>query len=221
MPNEAESGPGLVQTVSIIDGGTEGLVLTLLELRCSPRHNVVLKQTRDSVVHVELDPGRRTERAVSRDGDAVDLAKGDELSLAQIGVKLDLENLRLVLGIAENINEERAVDVADTDVASETFVDELLHRLVRLLVRGILELYLALAIVVPLGRVASFGVDILDGDGEVDLCGGRCKQRATISERVNSVPGRDRSIRVASQRAACGRAERRAPLHGRCSRAWK
>lgn len=79
----------------------------------------------------------------------------------------DLEGCRMDLSVAEEIHEELAVEVADADGFGHTLAHEFFHSGPRLLDRGVTG-YDVLAIVGEAGRVAFRGVDVFEGDGEVD-----------------------------------------------------
>ena len=79
----------------------------------------------------------------------------------------DLEGCGMDLGVAEEIHEELAVEVADADGFGHTLADELFHSGPRLLDRGVAGNDV-LAVVGEAGRVAFRGVDVFEGDGEVD-----------------------------------------------------
>ena len=79
----------------------------------------------------------------------------------------DLEGCGMDLGVAEEIHEELAVEVADADGFGHTLAHELFHSGPRLLDRGVTGNDV-LAVVGEAGRVAFRGVDVFEGDGEVD-----------------------------------------------------
>lgn len=81
---------------------------------------------------------------------------------------LDLEGSRRDLGVAEEVVEELGLEVGDTDALGETASDEGLHGGPCLLDGGLGRADLGLAVVVPAGRVSDGGVDVLEGDGEVN-----------------------------------------------------
>lgn len=95
------------------------------------------------------------------------LAEVDETLLGKVRVVLDLESGRSDLGVAEEVEHEGTVVVGDTDALGETLADQLLHCLV-CLGEGSLGESDLVVLVGPAGRVADAGVDILQGDGEVD-----------------------------------------------------
>ncbi len=79
----------------------------------------------------------------------------------------DLERCGRDLGVAEEIHEKLAVEVADANGFGHTLAYELLHSGPRLLDRGVTGDDI-LAIVGEAGRVALRGIDVFEGDGEVD-----------------------------------------------------
>lgn len=143
-----------------------GLVVLLGEAL----EEIMLHEGRDGLgaVHVELDEAGRAEGRVGGDGDALLLGEADELGLLKVGVKLDLEGGRADLGVLEHVVESLGLEVGDTDGLGKTLLNESLHGLPGLLVGGLGPADLLLAVVVPAGRVADLGVDVLEGDGEVD-----------------------------------------------------
>lgn len=120
------------------------------------------------VLHVELLEGSRTEGRVGGDGNALVGSQLDQVRLDQVGVVLDLQGSRRDLGVAEEVVEELALEVGDTDALGELVLNEALHGSPGLLDGGLGGADLGLAIVVPAGRVSDGGVDVLEGDGEVD-----------------------------------------------------
>lgn len=99
--------------------------------------------------------------------DVVLLAKLDETLLSEVRVVLDLESGGCDSGVAEEVEHESTVVVGNTNALGETLVNQFLHGLVCLGERGLGEGDLVV-LVGPAGRVADAGVDILQGDGEVD-----------------------------------------------------
>lgn len=131
-------------------------------------HDLVVKQHGGvlCLLHVELDERQRAERAVGGHGDVALLAELEERLLGEVGVVLDLEGLRELLGVAEQIKEKSAVVVADAERLDQAGVVESLHGVVGLFQRGVAELDLVV-LVVEAGRVPHGRVDILECDREV------------------------------------------------------
>ena len=121
----------------------------------------------DGVLHVELEEAGGAERAVGGDGDALLLGEVEELLLDEVGVVLDLEGGGADLGVAEEVVDQLALEVGDTNALGEALADEALHGGPGLLDAGIAGADLV-ALIVPAGGVADRGVDVLEGDGEVD-----------------------------------------------------
>nr|POE59280.1 hypothetical protein CFP56_24549 [Quercus suber] len=119
------------------------------------------------LLHVELEERLRAEGRVGGDGDVAALAQVEQVLLDEVGVVLDLERLWQDLGVSLDVEEEGAGVVADADGADQTFVVQGLHSMVGLFERGLAELDLVV-LVEEAGRVADRGVDVLEGDGEVD-----------------------------------------------------
>ncbi len=80
------------------------------------------------LVHTQFNIALGTERGVRSDGDVMCLGEVDQSFLRKVRVKLDLKNLRFVAGISLNVENGLRLEVANTDVLGETFVDELLQR---------------------------------------------------------------------------------------------
>lgn len=118
------------------------------------------------VLELELDEAERAEGRVGGDGDALLLGVVDQRLLGEVGVVLDLEGGRADAGVAEQVHQQLGAEVADADAASQLLVDQRLHGGPGLLDGGLAELDLALG-VLPAGRVAHTGVDVLESDGEV------------------------------------------------------
>lgn len=64
-------------------------------------------------MHVELGPALRTKRAVGGDSNPLAFCEIDELLLGQVWVVFDLESRDGLLGVAEDVDEESAVEVAE------------------------------------------------------------------------------------------------------------
>lgn len=79
----------------------------------------------------------------------------------------DLEGRGRDLGVAEEIHEELAVEVADADGFGHTLAHKLLHGRPSLL-DGSVTGNDVLAIVGEAGRVALGRIDVFEGDGEMD-----------------------------------------------------
>jgi hypothetical protein len=120
-----------------------------------------------SSVHVGLDETSRTEGRVGGHVDALVLSHLDELNLLVVGVNLDLEGGGDDLGVAKEVEEKLGLEVGNTNALGQTLLDEALHGGPGLLSGGLGPLGL-LAGGAPARRVADRGVDILEGDGEVD-----------------------------------------------------
>lgn len=80
---------------------------------------------------------------------------------------LDLEGRWADCGVAEEIEDERALEVGDTDGFREAFLGDRLHGCPGLLDAGVAELHVVLSVVSPSGWVAHGGVDVFKRDGEV------------------------------------------------------
>ena len=91
----------------------------------------------------------------------------DEALLRQVGVVFDLEGRGGDLGVAEEVHDELAVEVADADGFGQALAHELLHGRPGLLGRGVAGDDV-LAVVGEARRVALGRVDVFEGDWEVD-----------------------------------------------------
>ncbi len=66
-------------------------------------------------MHVEFEEGLGSERRVGCDDYALALGEFNETVLGEVGVMFDLEGRGRDFGVAEEIHEELAVEVANTD----------------------------------------------------------------------------------------------------------
>ncbi|KAI6756630.1 hypothetical protein HG530_011228 [Fusarium avenaceum] len=133
--------------------------------------DLVLHERRSGLgnVHVELHEASRAEGGVGSHSNALSLGKADKVGLLVVGVKLDLESSRSDLGDLEQVVDGLRLEVGDTDGLGKALLNEALHGAPGLLVGGLAPADLgAGVVVVPAGRVADLGVDVLEGDGEVD-----------------------------------------------------
>lgn len=129
----------------------------------------VLEQERGllSVLQLQLKEAQRAEGGVSSHGNAFLLDVVDQTSLGQVGVVLNLESGRADARVAQQVHDQLGAEVADTNAAGELLVDQGLHGRPGLLDGGIAELKLG-AVAAPAWRVADGGVDVFQGNGEVD-----------------------------------------------------
>lgn len=96
------------------------------------------------------------------------LAQLDQRLLRQIRVNLHLVHLGVVLGVAQNIIQQRAIDVRDTDVLGCAGVDELLHGAPGLLEGDVAHGVAFLVEAEPAGWELCGDGDVFEGAGEVD-----------------------------------------------------
>ena len=117
--------------------------------------------------HVEFAEGLRAEGGVGCYGYAFALGVFDETFLGEVGVVFDLEGGGFYFGVAEEIHDELAVEVADADGFCETVFLHLFHCLPGFLDGGVTwdDFF---AVVGEAGGVAFFGVDVFEGDGEMN-----------------------------------------------------
>jgi hypothetical protein len=144
---------------------------SLVVLAAEAGENLVLHERRGRLgnVHVELNEAGRAERRVGSQSNTLSLGETDKFSLLVVGVKLNLEGSRADLGVLEQVVDGLSLEVGDTNGLGETLLNEVLHALPGLLVGGLAPADLSAGIiVVPARGVADLGVDVLEGDGEVD-----------------------------------------------------
>ena len=91
----------------------------------------------------------------------------NETFLGQVGMMFDLEGCGSDLGIAEEIHDELAIEIADADGFGQTLAHKILHGRPGLL-NGSVTGDDVLAIVSEARWVSLRGVDIFEGDGEMD-----------------------------------------------------
>lgn len=131
-----------------------------------------LLHERDGVLgagHVELDEAGGAEAGVGGDGDALGGGGLEQQRLDEVWVVLDLQGGGLDAGVAQEVVEQLGLEVGHADAAGEALVGEALHGLPGLLDGGLGGADLGAGVVdEPARRVADRGVDVLEGDGEVD-----------------------------------------------------
>lgn len=132
--------------------------------------DVVLEERSEGlgVGEVELVEGGRAEGGVGGDGDTLVLGEADEVGLDEVGVVLDLKGGGADLGVAEEVVDQLALEVGNANGAGKTLLNEALHGAPGLLNGGVGAADLGDTVVEPAGRVADRGVDVLEGNGEVD-----------------------------------------------------
>lgn len=81
----------------------------------------------------------------------------------------DLQDGGADLRIAQEIEEQRALEIGDADTACETLFNQGLHSGPSLLDGGVAELDVVFAVEGPSGRITDFGIDVTQGDWEVDV----------------------------------------------------
>lgn len=111
----------------------------------------------------------RPEGGVGHDGDALLFGETHERGLHEVGVVLDLQGGGADLGVAEEIEDERALEVGDANGLSQALADELLHSAPGLLDCSVGQLDVVLSVEGPLGRVSHGRVDVTQSDGEMDI----------------------------------------------------
>lgn len=144
---------------------SRGLVVLLSE----SSDGGVLEEDRGvlGLLPVELNEGLWAEGRVCGNGNTLGLSQLDESGLDEVWVVLDLESGWADLGVSEEIQNEGALEVGDTNGLGQLLLNEGLHGGPGLLDGGVAELNAGLLIVGPSGRVSDGGVDVLQGNWEV------------------------------------------------------
>lgn len=88
--------------------------------------------------------------------------------LHQVRVVLDLQSSRADLRVAQQIQDQGALEIRNANRLCVSLANQALHRRPRLLDRSIAQLDFGLAIVKPLRGVPDGGVDVFESNGEVD-----------------------------------------------------
>ena len=102
------------------------------------------------------------------DGDALGAREAEQRLLREVGVVLDLQHGGADARVAQVVEQQRALVVADTDRAGEAGVDELLHLGPGGVQRRVDGCHLVVG-VFPARGVRLGRVDVLEGDREVDV----------------------------------------------------
>lgn len=118
-------------------------------------------------LHVELAEGLGAEGGVGCYLDATGGAEVEEILLDEVGVVFDLERLREVFGVALEVQEECPRVVAHAEGFDQAFVVEGFHGVVGFFQGGFGQREFVV-FVEEARRVADAGVDVFEGDGEVD-----------------------------------------------------
>ena len=141
---------------------------TLMRL-CDARDRLVLKQLGGVVClfPIESDKRQRAKGRVSSKGDVLALGERDELLLHEVGVVLDLEDRGADTGVSEDVHQESTLEVANTDRLGQAEIDQLLEGGPGLLDGGFALDDFALEVLPP-AWVGNGGVDVFEGNGEVD-----------------------------------------------------
>jgi hypothetical protein len=84
-------------------------------------HHIVLKEGRCALVHIELNVRGRAQARVAGDLDALGLGVLNEGLLGQIGMQLNLEDFWADAGVAQEIDDKRALEVGDADGGGDTW----------------------------------------------------------------------------------------------------
>lgn len=92
----------------------------------------------------------------------------DQRLLSKVWVVLDLEGGGQNTSVAEKVEDQSSVVVADTNALGKALVNELLHGLPCVGKSSLAGGDVLATLVLPAGRVADGGVDVLQGNWEVD-----------------------------------------------------
>lgn len=132
-------------------------------------HRRVLEEQRRvfCALHVQFDERLRAKGRVCRHGDLLTMREFNEAWLREIRVVFDLQGCGPDFGVAEQVQDELAVEVADADALGHALLHQVFHCRPGLLDRGITGDDV-LAVVGEAWRVAVRGVDVFERDGEVD-----------------------------------------------------
>ena len=76
-------------------------------------NDIVLHETGGILVHAQLDPSLGPEARVCSHGDSEGLGQFKVWLLGEVRVELNLSDLRLVAGVAEDVDEQGTSDVAE------------------------------------------------------------------------------------------------------------
>jgi len=118
-------------------------------------------------LELQLQEGLGSKGRVCGDGDALGFRKLQESGLHEVWVVLDLESGRADLGVSEQVDDQRTLEVGNTNGLRVSLVDQALHSSPGLLDRSTALLHIVLPINSPSGRVSHGRVDVFESDGEV------------------------------------------------------
>lgn len=129
----------------------------------------MLKEQRGilSMLKIKLKETQRTERRVSSHSNALLLSIVHQASLREVRVVLDLQCCGANAGIAQQIHQQLGAEVANANAAGQLLVNEAFHSAPCLVDGCVGELDLAFGSR-PAGRVSHGGIQVLQGDGEVN-----------------------------------------------------
>lgn len=127
--------------------------------------NVMIEQQRSvhGALHVQFEEGLRAERRIGRDGHPLTLRELDEGALREVRVMFDLEGRGDDFGVAEEIHDQGAVEIADADAAGQAGWDERFHCRPGFLDGGAAPNHV-FSVVREARRVAFGRVDVLQGN---------------------------------------------------------
>ena len=131
-------------------------------------HNLMIEQNRSvfGALHAQFKKGLRPKRRIRGDGDSLAVCELDEAGLREVRVMFDLEDRRNNLGVAEEIEDQGTVEIADADTAGESGSHERFHCGPGFLDGGGASDYV-FSVVCEAWRVAFRRVDVLQGDREM------------------------------------------------------
>ena len=119
------------------------------------------------LVPIELNEGERSESRVTGNGDVLALGERDQFLLDEVGVMFDLEDGGTDTGVSEDVHQQGTLEVADTDRSGQSEIDQLLESGPCFL-DGRFALNDLSFEVAPSAWVGNGGVDVFEGDGEMD-----------------------------------------------------
>lgn len=89
--------------------------------------------------------------------------------LGEIGVMFDLQHRRMNFGISQTIQNQRSSIIRDANMFNQPLMNRFLHLPVRVLQRSLCISNLALPIICPAGGISNGGIDVFQGNGEVNV----------------------------------------------------
>ncbi len=156
--------------IALGDPSEDDLSWGLVVLLGNAGDNLVLEERWGigGLLPAELEEGGWAEGGVGGDGNFLLLGQADEGWLDEVWVVLDLKGSWADLGDTEEVEDQRSLEVGDSNGTDEFLLNERLHGGPGLLDAGVGELDGLSVGTVPSWWVAFGWVDVLQGDWEVD-----------------------------------------------------